>query len=229
MEKIIKNFFKSSLVASIVLMILGILLVFQSEATIFTISYIIGGILVAIGVLAIINFIKKAPKQTSYMEDLDIIYGVVCVILGILIITNPGAIASIIPIVVGIGIIINSCNKLQYAFQLRASDNNVWKSTMVISIISALCGIILIFNPFQAAVGITRIVGIFIIIYAILDIISTITIRSNVKKFHEAIEETIKDAEIINEEDKKHKNKKDDNTNTSKKSTKKSTKRKKEK
>ena len=110
-----------------------------------------------------------------------------------------------IPIVIGIGIIINSCNKLQYAIQLKSNENDLWKSTMIISIISTLCGIILIFNPFQAAVGITRIVGIFIVIYSILDIISTITIKRNVKKFHKELEETIKDAEIIEEKQKKTK------------------------
>lgn len=205
MEQIMKSFFKSSLVSSLILMLLGILLVFQSEATILAISYIIGSVLIAIGVLAIIDFVRRESKKTSYIEDLSIVYGAVCIILGILIITNPTAIASIIPIVIGIGIIINSCNKLQYAIQLKSNENDLWKSTMIISIISTLCGIILIFNPFQAAVGITRIVGIFIVIYSILDIISTITIKRNVKKFHKELEETIKDAEIIEEKQKKTK------------------------
>lgn len=72
---------------------------------------------------------------------------------------------------------------------------------MVISIISTICGIILLFNPFKAALGIMKIIGIFIIIYAILDLISTIAIKSSVVRIHKAVEETITDAEVVSEND----------------------------
>ena len=54
------------------------------------------------------------------------------------------------------------------------------------------------------------IIGILILIYATLDIISTISIKKNVSKIHNAIEETIMDAVIIEETDttEKKKNKK---------------------
>ena len=114
-----KTFFKSSICASIILMILGLLLIFQSEVTITTISYIIGAALIALGVLALIRFIKSAKNITEMNFNLDIIYGLVTVILGIVIITNPKAIASILPIVLGIAIVLNSASKLQYAFILK--------------------------------------------------------------------------------------------------------------
>lgn len=82
-------------------------------------------------------------------------------------------------------------------------ENRLWKTTMVISIISTLCGVILLFNPFKAAIGIMKIIGIFIIIYAVLDIISTLAIKSSVTKIRKAMEETITDAEIISEDDNK--------------------------
>lgn len=215
MESLMKKFFRSSIMTSIVLLVLGFMLIFKSEATIISISYIIGAILVAIGVLAIIKFIRNTNNVSK--NELDIVYGVVTIILGILIITNPEAIASIIPIVLGISIIISSATKLQYAFELKANGNILWKTTMVISVISTICGIILLFNPFKGAVMFTKIVGIFIVIYAVLDLISTITIKRNVTIIHEAIEGTITDAEIIEEKEEK---------NTSKRKTKKATKKK---
>lgn len=207
MERIMKDFFKSSVITSIILIVLGVLLVFQSETTILTISYIIGGILVAVGAVALIRFIRNY-KNPDINNGLDIIYGIVTIIFGIIIIKNYAALASIIPIIIGIGIIMSSANKLNYAFQLKANKNSLWKTTMVISIISTICGIVLLFNPFKAVLGIMKIVGAFIIIYAILDIISTFAIKSSVTKLHEALEETITDAEIIEEEDKEEKTKK---------------------
>lgn len=199
MENLMKKFFRSSIITSIVLIVLGLLLIFQSEITILSISYILGGILIALGVLAIIKFIRNT--NTLLKSELDIVYGVVTIILGILIIKNPEAIASIIPIILGISIIISSATKLQYAFELKANKNSLWKTTMIISIISTLCGIILLFNPFKGAVMFTKIIGIFIVIYAILDIISTTTIKKNVTIIHNAIDRNIADAEVLNEEE----------------------------
>ena len=198
MEKLMKKFFRSSLLTSLFLIALGLLLIFQSNAVIYSISYIIGGILIALGVLAIIKFIQNTNNEQK--SELDIVYGIVCVILGILVIKNPEAIASVIPIILGISIIISSATKLQYAFELKSNGNNLWKTTMVISIISTLCGIVLLFNPFKALTSFTQVVGIFIIIYAVLDMISTITIKRNVKFFEKTMKENVKEALVVKEE-----------------------------
>lgn len=197
MEKLMQKFFRSSLVTSIVLMVLGILLILQSEVTIITISYIIGTLLIALGAIAIIKFIKNINSITR--EDLDIVYGTVTIILGVIVIYNPEAIASIIPIIIGVGIVISSATKLQYAIELKENLSSKWKTTMIISVISAICGVILICNPFKGAVVIMQIIGGFIVIYSILDIISTITIKKNVNAIHNALDGKIEDAEVIEE------------------------------
>ena len=200
-----EKMFKSSLKTSIILLILGLLLIFEAEATIKSISYIIGGILIAIGVLGIINFLRKNSPNNN---NLDIIYGTVSIILGIIIITNPEAIGSILPIVMGITIIINSAAKLQYAIDLKSNKSDTWKSTMIVSIISVIFGVVLLFNPFKGAVIITKIIGIIIFLYAVLDIISTLCIKRNVSIIQKSIEENVIDADIIEEKNIKKKKKK---------------------
>lgn len=203
MEKLMQKFFRSSLVTSIVLMILGVLLILQSEVTIITISYIIGTLLIALGAIAIIKFVKNVNSITR--EDLDIVYGTVTIILGVIVIYNPEAIASIIPIIIGIGIVISSATKLQYAIELKENLSSQWKTTMIISIISAICGVILICNPFKGAIVIMQIIGGFIIVYSILDIISTITIKKNVTAIHNALDGKVEDVEVIEETEAKKK------------------------
>ena len=211
MNSIINKLFKSSIISSIALIAFGLLLILQSEVTIITISYIIGGLLIALGVIAGISFFKNIKDRNK--NDLDIVYGIVCLILGVIVIKNPEAIASIIPFVLGLVIIINSATKLQYSFELYKEKNSLWLSTLVLSIIMIVCGIVLIFNPFKGAVLLTRIVGIFILIYSVLDLISTFVISKTFKKIQNSIEENIKDAEVIEEktiEKKESKEKKED-------------------
>lgn len=190
---------KSTIVNSILLLIFGILLIVQSEATILTISYILGGILVAIGAIAILKFVRKIDDIENSGNGLNIVYGIVCVIMGILVIRNPQTIASIIPFIIGIIIIINSATKLQYSLELKRQENDLWTSTLILSIVMTICGVTLIFNPFKGAVFLTRIVGVFILIYSILDLISTMVIKNSFKKASSNIEEEVKDAEVIEE------------------------------
>ena len=209
MKTIINSIIKGSIISSMALVALGILLIFKSEVTIVTISYIIGALLIAIGVLAELKNLKD--NDSINKNDMDIIYGVVCIILGIIIINNPEAIASIIPLVVGVIIVANSAVKLQYSLELKKEQNDLWISTFVLSIVMVICGVVLLFNPFTGAVILTKIVGIFILIYAVLDLVSTFFIKNTLKKIHEAIKEEIPDAKIVEEkktkqiEDKKEK------------------------
>lgn len=144
---------------------------------------------------------------------LDVLYGIVTIILGGLIIKNPGAIGSLLPIVLGIAIIVSSANKIQYAFSLKNGDNDLWKTTMVISVVGTICGVVLLFNPFAGAVLIMRIVGIFIIIYAILDAVSTFIIKKNVEEFRNVISSAkVEEADIVEEKETKEKPKKSKKT-----------------
>jgi len=211
---IINIIFRSSILNSIVMAILGVLLIFQSEITIVSISYIIGAILVAIGTAAIIKYISFINSPAK--NEMEIVYGIVTIILGIIVITNPKAIASIIPIVVGLIIVVSSAAKLQCSLELKKEKNEVWKSTLIISIITMLCGILLLFNPFKGAEFLAKIIGILILLYAILDMISTVSIKRTVKHIQKALEDGITEASVIDEktsdDDKKDskKNKKGD-------------------
>ena len=97
---------------------------------------------------------------------------------------------------------------------------------MIISIITMLCGILLIFNPFKGAVMFIRVVGILILVYALLDLASTIAIRNSVRKLQNAIEE-VAEAEIVEDtKDEKEVKELDKPKKESNKTKKKSTKKK---
>ena len=112
MNSFTKKGFTSSIITSIILAVLGILLIVATEATIISISYIIGGILILLGFFGLVDYIRKIDTETK--TSVDLVYGIVTVILGVLIVMNPKAIASIINYVLGIIIVISSAVKLNY-------------------------------------------------------------------------------------------------------------------
>jgi len=121
MRSFITKILKSPILGSLALVVLGILLIFRAALTIVSISYVIGGILIALGTATLLKFIKNTKNNNG--NQLDLVYGLVSIILGIVVISNPQAIASIIPFVLGFIIVINSARKLQYSLELKQNEN----------------------------------------------------------------------------------------------------------
>ena len=166
-----------SLISSVVILVLGLLLFFKSSVTLMGISYIFGGLIIAIGVLAIVRFISNNHSDIS--NQLNIIYGIICIISGIFFIEKPEIIGSIIPVVMGIGIIISSSLKIQQSFNLKSLNSSYFFWSFVTALLSLICGVVLLFNPFKGAVIITKVIGIFLVMYAILDICNTIVLKKS--------------------------------------------------
>ena len=166
-----------SLISSGVILVLGLLLFFKSSVTLMGISYIFGGLIIAIGVLAIVRFISNNHSDIS--NQLNIIYGIICIISGIFFIEKPEIIGSIIPVVMGIGIIISSSLKIQQSFNLKSLNSSYFFWSFVTALLSLISGVVLLFNPFKGAVIITKVIGIFLAIYAILDICNTIVLKKS--------------------------------------------------
>lgn len=166
-----------SLISSGVILVLGLLLFFKSSVTLMGISYIFGGLIIAIGVLAIVRFISNNHSDIS--NQLNIIYGIICIISGIFFIEKPEIIGSIIPVVMGIGIIISSSLKIQQSFNLKSLNSSYFFWSFVTALLSLICGVVLLFNPFKGAVIITKVIGIFLVMYAILDICNTIVLKKS--------------------------------------------------
>ena len=213
MSNFMKRIYRSSLLTSIVAAFVGLMLIIASTEIIIAISYSVGAVLIALGVIGIISYIRELNTEES--DQLDLVYGLVTIILGAIVIQNPTAIASIIPIVFGLVMIISSSIKINYALNLKSKDNDLWKSTLILSLLTTLCGVLLIFRPFEGADLIAKILGAIILSYAILDIISTITIKRNIKKLHKEIKESVEsvvDAVVIDDEEEKKEVKKIDKT-----------------
>lgn len=166
-----------SLISSGVILVLGLLLFFKSSVTLMGISYIFGGLIIAIGVLAIVRFISNNHSDIS--NQLNIVYGIICIISGIFFIEKPEIIGSIIPVVMGIGIIISSSLKIQQSFNLKSLNSSYFFWSFVTALLSLICGVVLLFNPFKGAVIITKVIGIFLAMYAILDICNTIVLKKS--------------------------------------------------
>ena len=111
------------------------------------IGYIAGLIFIYTGILAIYKFIKRDGAK---LYSLNIIFGILSVILGVVIIFVPTSVISYINIIFGIFLIILGGNKVTYGIWFKIGDDASWSITLVSGIMLILFGVLLIANPFES-------------------------------------------------------------------------------
>ena len=183
MEYLQKMFKKNgwlSILISLIFALIGAILVWKPNEIVAIISYIIGAILIIIGIGKIINFVSSKGEYDLYQYDM--ILGILAIILGIVAIIYSSAIAIFLNIVIGIWITYTALIRLSVALKVKKQSNkNIWIPILILALIMLACGIFIIFNK-QVIVAT---IGIVLIIYSIIDIIEEIIFMKDVKKLFE--------------------------------------------
>lgn len=191
MEVRIRKMNITSIIFSIIFILIGTFLLARPEDAIHLVSYALGIILIVWGVISVITFFTDKESQ-NYL-DFVFIVGVFVLIFGIIILVKPDTIASIIPLLLGIWMLINGVTKLSYSLTLN--NNKSALSSIIISLIIVLLGILLIINPFQGAKKLVQILGISILVYSVLDLIECFSIKRVMKKVKKIENNNVIDAE----------------------------------
>lgn len=76
--------------------------------------------------------------------------GIVLVLLGIWICTQPRIVLSIIPVVVGIIVLIHGLMDIQYTLDIKRTGSTKWWIALIAAILTLIVGLLLVFNPFTA-------------------------------------------------------------------------------
>lgn len=165
-----------SILESLIFAVLGIILVWKSDAVITVISYVIGAIFILVGIVKIINYVQTNGKSDLF--NYELLYGVMSIIIGIVVIAHATILSTIFGIIVGLWIVYSSVVRGFTALKLRAVQSNVWIYSLVLAVIMCICGIAVIFDSSM----IYETIGVIMIIYSIIDIIENIIFINNVKK-----------------------------------------------
>lgn len=186
MIKKINKFVDLSIIASIIFTIIGLCLIIFPDVSLNIMSYVIGGLFLIFGIyLFTINY------NSLILTDM-IFFGVMMVLLGVILIVYPKLIAQLIPIVLGIWFITDSIVKIRISLSLKDYDDTPWVLTLVLSIISMLCGVVFILHPLASSEVITTFIGALIMIYALSDIIDMFMFKKHINDVVKSFKKNIK-------------------------------------
>ena len=170
-----------SLITAILSIIVGLVLIFLPAVSNKVVGIIIGVIILAYGITAVYKYFHRDGAK---IYTLNIIFGVLYSILGVVIILYPYSVMSFVTVCLGLFVIINGATKINYGIWLKRGNEDSWLVTLVTGIFLVVLGIMLVFNPFSA-LTLTQISGAFLIIVGILNVSDTILFKKRSKEIME--------------------------------------------
>ena len=169
----------SGIFRAITALIIGITMVVVPGESINLVVKIIGTLLIASGLVSIIVGIVNKNNGSLNLVAFN---AIVNIILGILIFSNPVFFASIVIILLGLGLLFFGGIQLLALFSARRFlDMKPWGYTL--PIITTLGGILLVFKPFETAGFISYIAGGLLIVYSVSELLSAWRMKKAIKEY----------------------------------------------
>lgn len=174
MKKKLNKLIYSSIVTSIFFVIIGFVLIINPKMSLGILSYLVSAFLIISGILLFITDLRYG--NTLIFFD-NVLTGTLSLILGILLLINPKTLSYLIPIVFGIWLVLTSVSKLRFSTFLEGTTKLI---SIIISIITIICGMILILRPTFGALTVILVTGIVLVVYSVIDIIDMVIFKKHI-------------------------------------------------
>lgn len=157
---------------------LGIILTIWPTQTLKTSCYILAVLLIAIGVVSLISYVRK--DITGILYRYDLVVGVSAVLGGVLVIIKANQLMDLIPVVLGFLVTISGILKIQNSIDMYRLGHGTWHIAFAMALINIVFGVILLINPFIWEIFITC-VGVALVYSGVTDLYMTIAISIRLK------------------------------------------------
>ena len=163
----------SFLLAFILSIAIGCVLLFATDSFLLTINYLLVSIFAIIGVIEIISFlVSKSYKYDNYF---NLIIGVVSIWLALFIYVYYTILLVFLPIMFSLYAFVMGTITLVKFFRDKEIKNNWFY--LIISLVSYLIGILLLFKPIFSIDIYLKVIGVYVIVSSILYLITFMEFR----------------------------------------------------
>ena len=176
-EQKIKSYLSTAMGYSALMVALGLILLIFPGTSLNLIRWGLSLGLIILGIWMIITDITRRSILSMFSGSIG---GVLSLVMGIVIILYP-RILDIIPIILGVWMIVSSTFSLRLTSSLRAVSNNGYLASVITTVISIVCGIILILNPTDSTVALIALIGVMVIVYAAATLIDLFILRKHLQ------------------------------------------------
>ena len=186
MEGLLKKIKANMIVSSLLCVLLGLVLVLRPGLSVRIVCTAVGIVLILSGVTRIIDWF--CARDGSMYAQMNLIFGIVLVVVGVWIVVKPDKVLAIIPIIVGIVIGMHGLNNLKQAIELWRDKYDKWWVAFILGALTGGLGVLLICRPFAAIDTVVMLIGFFMIYDGLSNIWIVTRIYKNAKMFKQEME-----------------------------------------
>ncbi len=186
MEGLLKKIKANMIVSSLLCVLLGLVLVLRPGLSVRIVCTAVGIVLILSGVTRIIDWF--CARDGSMYAQMNLIFGIILVVVGVWIVVKPDKVLAIIPIIVGIVIGMHGLNNLKQAIELWRDKYDKWWVAFILGALTVGLGVLLICRPFAAIDTVVMLIGFFMIYDGLSNIWIVTRIYKNAKMFKQEME-----------------------------------------
>lgn len=184
MDNFLSQLKKATLGVAIVSIIIGLAFVIFPSMSLKIICIIIGVLFILCGVVLCGMYFFSTSAGAGVLMFGELVFGVILAVFGIVICVKSQTFISIIQFVIGAFVLAEGIINFVRSIQIKLLGSGVGIFSLVCSIGVVILGIVLLIDPFESAKTFTVIVGISLMIYGVIDLITALKV-SSLKKAEE--------------------------------------------
>lgn len=150
--------------------ILGVLLIIRPSFSTNAVCNILGLVSLLWTVISFIQYF--GTKKIGLNSKFDLFQGFAGAVLSFIFFFAKAFLTTLIPLIVGIVICIQSAAKIKLALTQRRNGVDKWLLALILNIAGFILGLCLVINPFKSLMTVIRFIGIVLVINGIIRFIS---------------------------------------------------------
>ncbi len=132
-------------VAGILLVLCGMFFVFAPGLTLVTMTVFAGAAFLVSGIFDIVSYIRF--RKVANMSGWALAYAILDIVVGLMFLIHPRALAAVIPWLIGLFFIIFGVFEIVGSFKIKGTGSSLWGWMLFSGIIGALCGVLFFVFP----------------------------------------------------------------------------------
>ena len=146
-------------IAGVLLVLCGVFFLFAPGLTLVTMTAFAGAAFLVSGIFDIISYIRF--RKVANLSGWAIAYAILDIIVGLMFLIHPLALAAVIPWLIGLFFIVFGVFEIVGSFRMKGTGSRLWGWMLFSGIVGALCGVCFFVFPasiviFMAAFVIMR-------------------------------------------------------------------------
>lgn len=167
------------IIISALLCVFGILLIVLPDFSAAVLNVICACILIFFGLVKLVGYFSRDLYRLAFQYDLP--FGILLILIGIIMITNPGSLMTFMSITLGVYILTDGLFKIQISLESKKFGIKKWWLIFAFAVLCTLGGLLLMFRPGEGTRVLMVLLGITLLLEGILNFSTVITAVKIVK------------------------------------------------